>query len=233
MINHKRALFLIIILLILFPGILFADAQRIFRENNNAVVVIVAYDKEGEPISQGSGFVVRGDGAIATNYHVISNAADIRVRAGDREFKVEGLLHVDKENDIVILKADVKNIPAVKLGDIGGVNVGEKVYVISSPQGLENTISDGVLSGLREITPGRKILQITAPVSEGSSGGPVFNENGEVIGVATFLIKGAQNLNFAMPVNLVKESISAKNVIPLKEAGILEDFKETAPYWFV
>ena len=140
-------------------------------------------------------------------------------------------MHVDKENDLVILKAKGKALPFVRIGDIGKMNIGEKVYVISSPEGLENTISDGILSGIREITSDKKILQITAPISPCSSGGPVFNKNGEVIGIATFLIKEAQNLNFAMPVNAVKGKISNKKVTALKDAGII-DYKKTARYWF-
>ncbi len=229
----KSCFFLIIplILLILIHAISFADADRIFKENSKAVVVVVTYDKDGKAITQGSGFIVREDGAIVTNYHVISNAVDIKVKAGDKVLKVEGLIHVDKENDLVILKADAKNLPVVRIGDIEKVTVGEKVYVISSPLGLENTISDGVLSGIREITDERKILQITAPISPGSSGGPVFNNNGEVIGIATFLVEEAQNLNFAMTVNLIKDRISAKKVTVLMEAEI-KDYKETAEYWF-
>ncbi|MBI4378833.1 MAG: trypsin-like peptidase domain-containing protein [Nitrospinae bacterium] len=130
-----------------------------------------------------------------------------------------------------ILKADAKGLLSVKIGDIYKANVGEKVYVISSPGGLENTISDGILSGIREITSERRILQITAPVPEGSSGGPVFNKNGEVIGIATFIVKDAQNLNFTMPINLIKDKISSKNVIALKDAGII-DYKVTAGDWF-
>jgi len=195
------------------------------------VVVIVTYDKEGNPISQGSGFIVRKDGAIVTNYHVISNAGNIKIKAGSKVLRVEGLLYIDKENDIVILKAKAKELPIVKLGDIDKTEVGENVYVISSPLGLENTISEGILSGKREIDPKSKILQITAAISEGSSGSPVFNKNGEVIGIATFILKEAQNLNFAMPVNLIKNKISAKKITALKEAKI-EDYKKTAEYWF-
>ena len=217
-------------MILLLPSISLADAEKIFKENSKAVVVIISYDSEGNPIGQGSGFVVREDGAIVTNYHVISNASDIRITAGDKMFKVKGFLHIDKENDVVILKADAKGLPKVKIGDISKINVGEKVYVISSPSGLENTISDGILSGVSEITPERKILQITAPVSEGSSGGPVFNKNGEAIGIATFIVKEAQNLNFAMPINLIKDKISSNKVIALKDAGII-DYTKTAEYW--
>ncbi len=222
----------IIIMIVSFsPDNSFADAEKIFKENNRAIVVIVAFDEGGNPISQGSGFVVRQDGAIITSYHVISKAEDIDVRLGNKVLKVEGLLHMDKENDIVMLKTKGKKLQNVRIGDIGKVNVGERVYVISSPKGLENTISEGILSGIREIDPERKILQITAPFSEGSSGGAVFNKDGEVIGVATFLIEDAQNLNFAIPVNLIKDKIAGKKVTALKDAEI-GDYKKTAEYWF-
>ncbi len=95
----------LIIISILSPAISLADADRIFKENSNAVVVIETYDKYGKPINQGSGFIVRQDGAVVTNYHVISDAVDIKVRTGNKVLKVEGLLYIDKENDIVILKA--------------------------------------------------------------------------------------------------------------------------------
>jgi len=227
----RQSLFWAAIIVVFLPSVLLADAEKIFKENSKAVVVIISYDSNGNPIGQGSGFVVREDGVVVTNYHVISNAADIKIKTGDKIFEVKGFIHIDKENDVVMLKADAKGLLSVKIGDISKANIGEKVYVISSPQGLENTISDGILSGIREITSERKIIQITAPVSEGSSGGPVFNKNGEVIGIATFIIKEAQNLNFAMPVNLIKDKISAQKVTALKDAGII-DYKKTAEYWF-
>jgi hypothetical protein len=226
MLNKKRPknlLFISFIIgILILPVLTFADADKIFKENSKAVVVVVTYNEKGEPISQGSGFIVREDGAIVTNYHVISNAKDIKVKAGDKVLDVEGLILADKENDLVILKAKGEKLPVVKLGDIEKVNTGEKVYVISSPQGLENTISDGILSGIREITPDKKMLQITAPISPGSSGGPVFNKDGEVIGVVTFLLEEAQNLNFAMPVNVVKDKILLQIITPLKKIKFYE-----------
>jgi tetratricopeptide (TPR) repeat protein len=235
MLNKKHPKYLLFIFFIIgiliFPVLSFADADKIFKENSKAVVVVVTFNEKGEPISQGSGFIVSPDGAVVTNYHVISNAKDIKVKVGDKILDVEGLIYTDKENDLVILKIKGEKLPVVKLGDIAKANVGEKVYVISSPEGLENTISDGLLSGIREITSDKKVLQITAPISPGSSGGPVFNKDGEVIGVATFLIKEAQNLNFAMPVNLVKDKIDRRKVVAVKNSEI-EDYKKTAEYWF-
>lgn len=174
---------------------------------------------------------MREDGAIITNYHVISNASDIRIKAGEKVLDVEGFLHMDEESDLVILKADAEGLQAVRLGDIEKLNVGEKVYVISSPEGLENTISDGILSGIREVTDGSKVLQITAPISAGSSGGPAFNENGEVVGIVTSLLEETQNINFAMPINLIKDKVSAREVIALREAEV-EDYTTTAEYWY-
>jgi tetratricopeptide (TPR) repeat protein len=235
MLNKKRPknlLFISFIIgILIFPVLAFADADKIFKENSKAVVVVVTLNEKGEPISQGRGFVVRPDGAVVTNYHVISNAKDIKVKIGNKVLNVEGLIYTDKENDLVILKVKGEKLPTVALGDFAKANIGEKVYVISSPEGLENTISDGLLSGIREITFDKKVIQITAPISPGSSGGPVFNKDGEVIGVATFLIKESQNLNFAMPVTLVKDKIDRKKVVAIKDSEI-EDYKKTAEYWF-
>jgi tetratricopeptide (TPR) repeat protein len=230
--NYAISILLTLLLIaILFPAICFAQADMIFRQNNKAVVVIMTHDGAGTAISQGSGFVVRQDGVIVTNYHVISGAKSIRIKAGTNVYNITGIINLDKENDIAILKANANNLPTVILGDPEKTNIGEKIYVISSPQGLENTISDGILSGKRGAEDDKIILQITAPVSPGSSGGPVFNQNGQVIGVATFLLKDSQNLNFAMPVDGIKDKITAKKVAAIKPRQI-ENYSKTAEYWY-
>lgn len=225
----RNAVSILYILMLLLPAICFAQADNIIKENSKAVVTVMAFDKNNEPVMQGSGFVVRADGAIVTNYHVISNATNIKVNVNGTVLDVEGLILGDKENDLAILKAKAKQLQTVKIADSEKATVGEKVYVISSPEGTESTISDGKLSGIKEISSGRKVLQISVPVSPGSSGSPVFNKDGKVIGVATFLLE-AQNVNFAMPVNLIKDKIGNKKVLLLKESGI-EDYKKTAQYW--
>ncbi|OGU75440.1 MAG: hypothetical protein A2V93_11955 [Ignavibacteria bacterium RBG_16_34_14] len=118
-INKRNILFvsLLLIVKILLPSISFADADKIFKENNKAVVVVVTYNAKGESISQGSGFIVRHDGAIVTNYHVISNAEGIAVKAGDKVIEVEGFIYMDKENDLVILNTKRKELPTAAVNN--------------------------------------------------------------------------------------------------------------------
>lgn len=233
--NYGRAVPIIwvcIVLAVLFWVVPCRGAgDVIYRENSPAVVVVAAMDREGKPVGLGSGFLVREDGLIATNYHVVNMAATIKVRIGGTVKTVEGVLHVDPENDVALIKVEGKGYPKVRLGDANKASVGEKVYVIGSPQGLHNTISEGILSGIRSIDRERKILQMTAPISPGSSGGPVFNSRGEVIGIATFLIADTQNLNFAMPVNLIMAGLSKTELVSPQEACRV-DFSETSSCWF-
>jgi len=225
----RNAVFNVYILVLLLPAVCFAQADNIIKEYSKAIVTVIALDENNEPIMQGSGFVVRADGAIVTNYHVISNAKYIKVKVDGTALDVEGLILEDKENDLAILKAKAEKLQTVKIGDSEKATVGEKVYVISRSKGAENAISDGMLRGIKEISSGRKMLQISATILPKSSGSPVFNKDGAVIGVATFL-SDAQNLNFVMPVNLIKNKIGNKKVLLLKESGI-EDYKKTAQYW--
>jgi tetratricopeptide (TPR) repeat protein len=213
------------------PASALAQADKIYAENSKAVVVVVAVNEQAGTISQGSGFVVRQDGAIATSYHVINAASKIHVKAGEHLFVVEGLLYADIENDVAILKIDAQKLPTIRLVELDKFQVGEKVFVISSPSGLENTVSEGILSGVRKVDTARNILQITAAISPGSSGAPVFNAKGEAIGIATFLVAEAQNLNFAMPVSLIRDKLSATKVVAAGEA-CSADFTKTADCWF-
>ena len=214
----------------LLPSPCLADADAIYRQNGKAVVLVVGFDEKEKQVSLGSGFIVREDGAVVTNYHVVSMAHSVKVKIGEKLHDVEGLVHADLENDLVILKVKARGLATVRLGTTGKLKVGEKVYVIGNPQGFENTISEGILSGLRRIDADRSLLQITAPISPGSSGGPVFNGNGEVIGIATFLIAEAQNMNFAMPIGLIKDKIANRRVLTLKNA-CSADYTKTADCW--
>ncbi len=182
------------------------DIPTIAKTANGAVVSIIMSDKNGQPIAQGSGFVVSKDGRIVTNYHVIKSGSSAIVKLPDGAFfVVDGLLAFDKERDIAIIKAHGENFRTVTLGDSGRVQVGEQVVAIGNPLTLESTVSNGIVSAIRTIEKeGGEFLQITAPISAGSSGGPLFNMAGEVIGITTSGVRGGENLNFAIPINDMK-----------------------------
>lgn len=186
-------------------------ATEICKEQRPAVVLIMVADKAGNFKGQGSGFVAKSNGVVITNYHVIAGAskAQIKLPNGDI-YDIAGVVEGDARRDIAVLKVKAINLPTVKLGDSDKTQVGDPVVVIGSPLGLENTVSNGLISSLRDTGEGYKLFQISAPISRGSSGGPVFNMNGEVIGIASLTISTGQSLNFAIPINYVIPLISDK-----------------------
>lgn len=166
-----------------------------------AVVTVATFDADKNPRGMGSGFFVNQEGHFITNRHVLEGASQAVVKTADGQvYSVADILAEDKAMDLILASiGPTKGI--VKSLRITGImpEVGERVLVIGSPLGLEQTISDGVVSAVRPIRGYGEILQITAPISKGSSGGPVVNLKGEVIGIATFQIVEGQNLNFAIP----------------------------------
>jgi S1-C subfamily serine protease len=196
-------LFSLFFLFLSIPSIVEATIPGIVLKQKRAVVTIYINDKDGQQIATASGFIIEANGIIATNYHVVSkwyeswgNTILFKMENG-AFYPAETIISVDQNNDIALVKVDGKELPTVKLATEYKPKQGESIVVIGSPLGLETTISDGIISSLR----GKEgIIQITAPISPGSSGSPVFNLKGEAIGVATFVIQGGQNLNFAIPV---------------------------------
>src|ERR1700675_1847920 len=189
------------------------DIPAISREAHGAVVSIVVSDKNGHPVAQGSGFLISKDGQVVTNYHVIKNGSSAVIKFPDGAFfVVDGVLASDKDRDVAIIKAHGNDFRALTLGNSDQVQVGEEVVAIGSPLSLESTVSNGIVSGMRTAEDlGGKFLQVTAPISPGSSGGPLFNMMGEVIGITTMYIKGGENLNFAIPINDAKRLLLSKS----------------------
>ena len=196
----------------LFAGPLLAptDAVAIFKKANPSVVVLLALDESDQSLRQGSGFVVNGGAAIITNYHVIAGAQAVVVKTSARDtFHVTSVLRVDEKTDIAILRIQSRpQLVPLELGDSSLLKVGEEVAAVGSPQGLENTISTGIVSGLRRLSDELSYIQMTAPISPGSSGGPLLNADGQAIGITTFLVTGGQNLNFCIPINYAKRLLS-------------------------
>lgn len=198
---------------------------QIVEEQGDAVLVISNLGFGDSQQAVGSGFVVRPDGVILTNYHVIENAQAVMVKLPDgREFRAQGLLGSDSELDIAVLKVDATGLPTIPLGDSDQVKVGQRVIAIGNPLGmLEYTVSDGIISAVRlDEDPAaklKKVLQITAPVSHGSSGGPLLNLSGQVIGITFAIIELGQNLNFAIPINAAKPFIKDGPVLAFNEVN--------------
>ncbi len=164
----------------------------------------------------GTGFVVGRDGRIATNVHVIGGASEATVVLADgREFKDVEVMATDDSHDLIVLRIGAKNLIPLTLGDSSKVRPGERVVAIGHPLGLGNTVSDGLVSAVREVTPLLTVLQISAPISPGSSGGPLFNDRGEVIGISTLIVTQGQNLNFGMPINQLKPMLASTKGTPL------------------
>lgn len=158
----------------------------------------------------GSGFVVSSDGLILTNSHVVNMGGSVSVKfiEDNRVYSNAKVIKDDSIRDLALLKIDgAGTFTPVVLGDSDQVVVGERVVAIGNPKGLENTVSDGLVSALRDIN-GTKLIQISAPISPGSSGGPLFNMNGEVIGITSSGFDDGQNLNFAVAINHAKNELS-------------------------
>ncbi len=183
------------------PSLAQDNLPAIVKRIEPSVVVILTYDKEGKALGQGSGFFISQDGDVITNRHVIQGAkrAEVKTSSG-KVYSVKKVVSEDEEGDLVRVSTDVPEKAVRPLIVSASVpEIGERIIVIGNPLGLERTVSDGIVSAVREIEAFGKIIQITAPISEGSSGSPIVNMKGEVVGVATFLMVKGQNLNFAIP----------------------------------
>lgn len=174
----------------------------LIKDVQPSVVTITIYDKSGQEMGLASGFFVTERGQIVTNYHVIERAfaAEIKTAEG-KIYAVTDVIAEDKENDLIRIAVDpgrdsAKPLPLSRNSPV----VGERIVVIGSPLGLEQTVSEGIISSIRG---SRRQIQITAPISPGSSGSPVVDMRGEVIGVATWQLSEGQNLNFAVSVEKI------------------------------
>lgn len=180
-------------------------AKEIARQKSAAVHVKI-FDDKGDLIASGSGFNIQENGVIATNFHVISGAVTIKCTFDNNStYEVDYVLNYNESKDIALLHLkDGKNLPVLRLSDSDGIELAEDVLAIGNPMELQNTVSDGIVSGRRRFF-GIDFIQTTASISPGSSGGPLFNMSGNVIGITSMTLSGAQNINFAIPINYVKE----------------------------
>jgi S1-C subfamily serine protease len=180
------------------------DPKDIYRLASQSVVIIMAYNKRFDSIVQGGGVVIKNN-TIATNCHVIDDADEVAIIFNGEIYEMQSY-DANYDNDFCVIQTRDLPASAATIGSIATVNPGQRVYSIGSPQGLELTIAEGLVSGLRERAGmPLPIIQTSAAISPGSSGGGLFDEFGRVIGVTTFFFEGGQNLNFALPVELFRE----------------------------
>ncbi|WP_010252644.1 DUF5050 domain-containing protein [Acetivibrio cellulolyticus] len=196
-------------------------------KNKDAVAFIKTFDENGEQLASGSGFNIKSNGIIVTNFHVISGASSITCTLNNNtEYKVDYLLNYNILKDIAILKLkDATNLPVVRLGDSDKIELAEDVVAIGNPLEFQNTVTTGIVSGIRNMF-GIDYIQTSASISPGSSGGPLFNSYGDVIGITSMTILYSQNINFAVPINSVKKLFASACVIPLDSLNYYESSAE-------
>jgi serine protease Do len=168
--------------------------------------------------SLGSGFIINREGYIVTNNHVVENASDIKVSLSDKEEYAAKVIGRDPKTDVALIKIDAKkDLPAVAVGDSSKLRVGEWVMTIGNPFGLGHTVTTGIVSAKGRIIgagPYDDFIQTDASINPGNSGGPLFNMNGEVVGINTAIVASGQGIGFAIPINVAKELL-----VPLREKG--------------
>jgi S1-C subfamily serine protease len=174
-------------------------SEQIAEKAFPASVMLVLFDETGQAVKSGSGFFVSPN-VVATNYHVVENTSGGVVKFLGRSSvsKIENVVAVNPTFDIALLQIDKTSPVKLDLGDSKNLKIGQSVYVVGNPQGLEGTFSNGLVSSIRKFGEDY-LVQMTAPISSGSSGGPVLDNSGKVIGVSVGMVQGGQNLNFAIP----------------------------------
>jgi tetratricopeptide (TPR) repeat protein len=174
--------------------------QELFKQLSQSVFVVESLDAKSNAIALGSGVSIAAD-QIVTNRHVVEDGKSWRVRQGDHTW-VATIAFLDSAHDLCGLRVSGLKSNPVSLRLSSTLSVGERVYALGAPESLELSLSEGLVSGLRKFE-GVKLIQTTAPISHGSSGGGLFDAQGKLIGITTFAVKDGQNLNFAIPTELV------------------------------
>lgn len=196
------------------------DLRALAKQTRPAVYLLVLQDEDGKTTGAGTGFLVSSDGLLVTNQHVVAEAHTIIAKAENGGlFPVTKIVATDLRNDLALLQLNAKNLPYLTLAPDGSAEAGTRIAIIGSPLGLEGTLTEGIVSARRQLPkPPRDVLQISAPISQGSSGSPVLDSQGRVIGVASFLLQDGQALNFASPSEKLRRLLG-KNSSPATPAA--------------
>lgn len=213
----KRSLSLLLFWCLLPPYAVAKSHVQIAQENSPSIVAVNVLKNDGTTFT-GTGFVVTPDGVIATNRHVIENTMYVNVtfNTGAVSGQAVQVAQSDKV-DLALIKIGARNLPTVTLGESSHTLPGEEITVIGNPRRLQNTVSSGLISQVRQKSDGILWHQISAPISPSSSGSPVFNDRGEVISVvfSSYKGEGNQNLNFSVPSNYLITLLNDNGYYPL------------------
>ncbi len=178
--------------------------SKVFESASPSIVVVQARDKSGKVIEMGSGVVLRRN-VVVSNCHVFTsaNTDTATVQYGQKDLHAS-LLYADTDHDLCSFTVKGLTAPPVQMGSTSQLKVGESAYAIGAPEGLDLTLSGGLISSLRHIRDG-VVLQVTTPISPGSSGGGLFDDHARLIGITAYYMKHGQQLNFALPVEWIRE----------------------------
>ena len=214
-------------------------AKDIVQQSTDAIVRIEAGDASSEKV--GTGFILDKTGLIATNLHVVAGSSDIKIKLHDgTPYQVMQIAGVDPGRDLALLRIKpTKMLPTVRLGDSEQMSAGDQIIAIGNPLGVfDYSVSSGLISQVRAVCEakedrcppgGLKLLQISAPISQGSSGGPLFNQFGEVVGVTTLIVAQGQSINFAVPGNYLKPLVAQPIAIALDKFAEETRERDEAP----
>ena len=212
-ISRQSVPLLLVLVAALPQAALALTAGQVYEQVKDSVVVVKAYDQQGKPVGHGSG-VMLPSGDIITNHHVVKAGARYTVGRGKQAVPAT-LKAGDPDKDLCLLNAPGLVAEPARLGKTARLKVGDPVYAVGAPQGLELSLSEGIISQLRGDGP-YPIIQITVAISPGSSGGGLFNAKGELVGITTFYLKEGQSLNFALPVEWIGKVAEKKMAIAPK-----------------
>ncbi len=240
----KRQLPQLLALLLLAAFARTASAEEtlpeLIRRVKPSVVSVVTYNEKNEALITGSGFFIH-PGQVITNLHVIEGADHVEVRTFEgkcRTYQVEALAAVDEEGDLAVLNINAAERPRAL--EIAGSlpEEGEKIFVIGNPLRLEGSVADGIVSAVREVPNLGKIIQITAPISHGNSGSPVFNMRGQVVGVVTIKVTNGQNINLALgaaritDLKLNVKLLSFSELTAKAHSGMVQQSEALSEWWY-
>jgi S1-C subfamily serine protease len=180
------------------------SAMEIFKRALPSVVAMDCMGPNGVRISTASGFIVSDNGRILTSFHVIQNCASMSVRLSNGDaYDSVNVVDSDERKDIALVRIKAVSLPVIALGDSDAIQVGQKIYSIGNPSGLQNTLQEGLVSGTLPL-PGYRLMQVSASLNPGNSGGPILNDRCQVVGITKSKISTAENLGFAVPINYAK-----------------------------